>query len=67
MRIISGETHDEERAFYGSRDLEVVECNFDGEADGESAFKECRNISSVDCYFNLRYPFWHDDAVSIVG
>ncbi len=67
MRIVSNETHDEERAFYGSSDLEAVECNFDGHADGESAFKESRNISAVDCYFNLRYPFWHDKTVSIVG
>ena len=67
MRIVSNETHDEERAFYGECDLEAVECNFDGPADGESAFKESNNISAVDCYFNLRYPFWHDTAVSIVG
>lgn len=67
MRTVSNERHDEERAFYGSCDLEAVECDFDGPADGESAFKESRNISAIDCYFNLRYPFWHDKGVSIVG
>jgi len=65
MQIIRNETFDQERALYGLRDIQVENCRFDGPADGESAFKECRNVAAVDCYFNLRYPFWHDDGVRI--
>ena len=67
MKTINGKTFDEERALYGSRGLEVVNCRFDGPADGESAFKESREISVRDCCFNLRYPFWHDHGLRIEG
>ena len=67
MKTINGKTFDEERALYGSRGLEVVNCRFDGPADGESAFKESREISVRDCFFNLRYPFWHDHGLRIEG
>lgn len=50
---------DEERALYASRNAQVVNCMFDGPADGESALKECRDIEVSDCDFRLRYPFWH--------
>ena len=59
--------YDEERALYGIRDSLVSDCRFDGEADGESALKECRNIKVEKCYFNLRYPFWHVDDATITG
>ncbi len=65
--IISGQTFDEERALYGSDGIVVSDCRFDGPADGESAFKEGRNIEVKDCFFNLRYPFWHDDNLTISG
>ena len=45
----------------------VEDCRFDGPADGESAFKEGKNIEVKDCFFNLRYPFWHDDNLTITG
>ena len=67
MKTINGKTFDEERALYGSRGLEVVNCRFDGPADGESAFKESREIRVRDCFFNLRYPFWHDHGLKIEG
>lgn len=67
MHILENKTFDEERALYGSRDLVVKNCKFDGPADGESAFKESRDITAETCYFNLRYPFWHDTNVEIVG
>ncbi len=67
MNEIKNQIFDEERALYGSRDLEVISCSFDGPADGESAFKECKNISTKDCYFNLRYPFWHVDGLNITN
>ena len=50
---------DEERALYGIKDAEVRTCTFDGPADGESALKECENVTVIDCDFRLRYPFWH--------
>ena len=58
---------DEERVLYGSRDVEVTSCRFDGPADGESAFKECWGVTVRDSYFNLRYPFWHDEHLDIAG
>lgn len=59
MQIIENKQFDEERALYGIVDTAVKSCKFDGPADGESAFKECKDITVDDCYFNLRYPFWH--------
>ena len=65
MQKIEDRTFDEERALYGSSQVEAVRCRFDGPADGESAFKESSNIIARDCYFNLRYPFWHDTNLLI--
>lgn len=65
MKIISNQTFDEERALYGEKDLVVKDCVFDGPADGESALKESRGITADHCYFNLRYPFWHDTGLKI--
>ena len=65
MQKIKDMTFDAERAFYGSRGLSLENCRFDGPADGESAMKESRDITANGCYFNLRYPFWHDDNVVI--
>lgn len=66
-RIISNQTFDIERALYGSDGLLVKNCRFDGPADGESAFKESRNVVAQDCFYNLRYPFWHNDFLKIQG
>lgn len=65
MNRIENQTFDEERALYGVDDVILENCRFDGPADGESAFKEGKNIQIKDCYFNLRYPFWHDDNLII--
>lgn len=65
MTVIENKTFDQERALYGSEELTARNCRFDGPADGESAFKECRNIRAEDCFFNLRYPFWHDEGAVI--
>ncbi len=63
--IYQNKIFDKERALYGICDCEVKGCTFDGPADGESAFKECRNITVSDCDFRLRYPFWHVAGASI--
>lgn len=65
MKIIENQRFDEERALYGSREITVKHCSFDGPVDGESAFKECSDVSVEDCFFNLRYPFWHDHNLTI--
>ena len=65
MDIIENRTFDVERALYGRRGLVAKNCAFDGPADGESAFKECENIVAEKCFFNLRYPFWHDHGLTI--
>lgn len=67
MKTIENKTFDMERALYASQGLAVRHCAFDGPADGESALKESRDIELSDCFFNLRYPFWHDDGLKISG
>ncbi|SDG43501.1 Protein of unknown function [Selenomonas sp. WCT3] len=67
MQTYRNETFDEERALYGSQGVTLVECHFDGPADGESALKESRDIDVQDTFFNLRYPFWHDEHLQIAN
>lgn len=64
-QIIEHKTFDQERALYGSHGLTLRHCAFDGPADGESAVKECGDITAEDCFFNLRYPFWHVQGLTI--
>lgn len=65
MKTIQNKTFDEERALYGSKNIVVSDCAFDGPADGESAFKECENVQIEHSFFNLRYPFWHNHGLKI--
>ena len=65
MEVMKNRTFDEERALYGSRNIYVKDCAFDGPSDGESAFKEASDIQVENVFFNLRYPFWHDDGLKI--
>ena len=65
MKIIKDLTLDEERALYGSDGVQVINCRFDGPADGESALKESCNVDVRNSFFNLRYPFWHDTNLQI--
>lgn len=65
MNVIEHQQFDEERALYGSQAVTVRHCAFDGPADGESAFKESADILVENCFFNLRYPFWHDYNLTI--
>ena len=64
-KIVEHQTFDEERALYGAHDLTVRNCRFDGPADGESAFKECSNVTVDDAFMNLRYPFWHGHGLTL--
>ena len=65
MNVIENQTLDQERALYGLTGARVVNCRFEGPADGESAFKECKNVAAEGCFFDLRYPFWHDEGLTI--
>lgn len=50
---------DEERALYNIENSKIISCDFEGEADGESALKETKGLYIKDCRFLLRYPMWH--------
>ncbi len=65
MKVFKNKQFDQERALYGLDGIQVLNCKFDGPADGESAMKEAKNIEVNDSYFNLRYPFWHNDNVTV--
>ena len=67
MNLIENLVTDEERSLYGSSDITVRHCRFDGPADGESALKECSGVTVEDSFFNLRYPFWHVHGLSITS
>ena len=65
QNIIENKQFSEERALYGAENVKLIDCAIDGPADGESAFKEGSNIETEHCFFNLRYPFWHDHGLKI--
>ena len=65
--VIEGIESGEERAFYGLSDTSFVRCRIAGAEDGESAFKECRNIELRDCVMALRYPLWHVSGACVDG
>ena len=65
MKTIKKVVRDDERTFYGSKNVEFVKVRIEGPADGESAFKECSNIQVIDSSLKLRYPFWHDTKLYI--
>lgn len=65
MTEIVNQRFDMERSLYGSQDISVKNCIFDGPADGESALKECINVQVERSFFNLRYPFWHDHGLKV--
>ena len=67
MHIIKNETFQKERDFYGVKNIHLINCTFKGEEDGESAFKEAKNIKIESCLWDLRYPFWHNDILTITN
>lgn len=66
-QIIKNKSFDEERALYNLKNTLVENCVFEGEADGESAFKEAVGIDASKCRFALRYPFWHTKDFTVTG
>ncbi len=57
--IIQDITTGQERAFYGSTNVHFKRITIDGIEQGESAFKECRNITIEDTTIILKYTVWH--------
>lgn len=57
----------QERAFYHSENTIFNKCTISGKEDGESAFKECRNIKLHECELCLRYPIWHAKKFEITN
>ena len=47
MNNIKNQTFDEERALYGSEDITIKNCRFDGPADGETVSFGKKNISQL--------------------
>lgn len=44
MKKYTHKAMDNERALYMESDIELVDCSFTGQEDGESALKECQNV-----------------------
>lgn len=65
LKVIENKRFGEERALYGSCDIHVKNCRFEGEEDGESALKECERVLAEACYMDLRYPFWHARELTV--
>ena len=63
MTHYENRTFPNERDLYGASDVRLIRCTFEGEADGESALKESRDVVLDDCRFALRYPLWHTEGV----
>ena len=67
MERIENKSFEEERALYEKNGVHLKSCRFEGKADGESALKECADITAENCFFDLRYPLWHDDKLKIIN
>ena len=67
IKQIKDKIFDEERSLYNIKNTEVINCKFEGPADGESVLKEGRNYTVKDCSFSLRYPMWHAKKFSLIN
>ncbi len=59
LKRIENQRFGEERALYMTNGAHIRNCRFEGEEDGESALKESSHLQVENCFFDLRYPFWH--------
>ncbi len=66
-KCIENETFSQERALYGSENVKLTNCRFEGPEDGESALKESKILAVENCVFKLRYPLWHVENAAIYG
>ena len=56
MHLIKDTQFGGERPLFASRDLHLDNVVI---LEGESAIKECSNITATNCRFEGNYPFWH--------
>ena len=56
----------QERAFYGSKNVHFKNITIDGIEQGESAFKECSNITIEDSNIILKYCVWHCHNITLI-
>lgn len=59
MELIKNKSYEGERPLFATRNLQLEEVTIH---TGESALKECNNIEAVNCRFEGKYPFWHNDS-----
>lgn len=62
VRKIRDRKFTEERALFGSRDIDLDGCVFE---DGESPLKEACNITARECVFRYKYPFWYCKGIEL--
>lgn len=56
METIKNTTFGGERPLFATHDLYLENVTIE---PGESALKECSNITAIKCEFQGKYPFWH--------
>jgi hypothetical protein len=59
MEEIKNKEFGGERPLFASNNLYLENVTIHA---GESALKECKNIEAVNCLFEGKYPFWHNDG-----
>ena len=62
MEKIKSKAFGGERPLFASNNLYLENVTIHA---GESALKECKNIEAVNCLFEGKYPFWHNDGFII--
>lgn len=57
-QIIKETSFGGERPLFASRNVRLYKVTVH---PGESSLKECSGIEAIDCEFNGKYPFWHNE------
>lgn len=59
METIKNKEYEGERPLFATHDLQLENVIIH---TGESALKECRNVIAINCRFEGKYPFWHNEG-----
>ena len=62
MKQIKNRHFEGERPLFGARDIILENVTIHA---GESALKECSGVKAVNCRFEGKYPFWHNDGFTV--
>lgn len=62
MKTITNKEFEGERPLFASHNLKLDHVTIH---TGESALKECNNIEAINCRFEGKYPFWHNNGFYI--